>query len=406
VERLEDRELLNYTPLSSLSLAGPPSTHVDLSSARLGPMAPAIGGLTALPSGNWNPEAGFRSEPLGSWDQPWLAQPANYSMGGDLAGSSWQPFGFTVRTYGLPTEQSPTDLPQELYGSESFPGRFELVRIIAVRDVSWRADLGVGYPDTTLEVAPIPFKSVQQPIPSPYRNPTGDQGFQYQAPVYVHSEESSSSALLSAPSPSAPAAGIASLANQGRQATQAAAFSASSVVSGPAASFTALAVTELRAAGTRFVALPILFVAGSLKPDTPVNSGNNAAAAPRPTNPVIEPSPYSPGQAASDDKTPAAEAGGGANAPSPPRPEAAGLITQALTSGLTTLERAIQSLLEPEPEADASGAALLYWVGASFGLAASVVGYQMIQHRRASRPSVRRSTESSAEPRLFREGLS
>jgi hypothetical protein len=63
-------------------------------------------------------------------------------------------------------------------------------------------------------------------------------------------------------------------------------------------------------------------------------------------------------------------------------PEAAGLLANALSVGLTAVERAVRDLTEPQAEAYRSGAAILYWFGLSSWLLGGALAYEVVRRRR------------------------
>jgi hypothetical protein len=81
-------------------------------------------------------------------------------------------------------------------------------------------------------------------------------------------------------------------------------------------------------------------------------------------------------------------------------PEAAGVLSGAVSFSLTALERAVRELTQPEADVSRSGAAILYWLGLSSWLLGGAVAYEVVRRRRVA------AGGDPDLPDLFLEGLS
>jgi hypothetical protein len=412
---------LNHTPLSSLPLLALPSANFDHSSTRITRIDSAMGGLSSEPYRNQNPFAVISFEPLVNWEQSFIAPLWNYSEASDAPWGFWEQFGPARGGVGVPQEQTAADLRPELLRYEMIPVRTELVSPLADLDVAGRTEYVSRYSEVAFLPMSMPAKTVMFSFSDLYPQLSDNYGTSAQTPLTVwwpgqefrpqrgegpQQEETVSTYPGTAGVSPPPTVGPTLLVGPGRPSVQTALLSTSSVISGPPANFAALAVTDLRAAGNRLPGLPILVVAGSFKPDNPLSGSSLSATTAHPSDIQVERSLHAAGQDEAAAKASPTKAQAVHSSASLPLPEVAGLVTEALYSGMATLEHAIQTMLQPEPEAETSGASLLYWVGLSTGMVASVLAYRMVCHRRGTHSAVAGGTQSATGSRAWGEDLS
>jgi hypothetical protein len=306
--------------------------------------------------------------------------PEPFAGAGNFALAFWEQFSSARLDTWIAHVPSVAATPADPVGNEALSGKAEPLGWIGFEEVPWSG--GIDFTST----AAAPPKPLRALAFSLNRSPIDDSEEAVPAP----SPEYYGGTVT--PDPVATAALAVTVANRavlGRiasQATQAVAPSANTVLAGPTAPFAVLVGTQLRTAVNPFATSPILVAAPSVNREAPL-AGGSLAPAPvlRLPAPAVESGTGSQEQPTDSPSSPAepkvAESGESSHSP-----EASGLLTNAVFSGLATLERAIRDLIEPEVEVDVPGGTLLYWVGLSASLLASTLVYQVVFRRRVLLP--------------------
>jgi hypothetical protein len=248
--------------------------------------------------------------------------------------------------------------------------------------LAW-AEASPGGPGRLVFIATV--RPVLALVSSPSPGTAGDSGAGGDAPS---AERPGVTASPDLPDANAPAVAAAAALADGpeRQATQATSEPAGSVASPSAALYAALlTVAERQTAESRPAAVPVPAGAASVNRGARFPEGRDDAA--RATR---QPVPRSGSGLRIREGMDGPEQMAFPQPKAPPggvpalAPQAAGLLTDAVFSGLATLERAVQNLTEPVAGAAPSGAALLYWLGLSSWLVAGVLAWEAFRRCRVA----------------------